>query len=77
LFTQADLGKLMAAKQSISLGQEAWMNVHKNARLTPRRRRELVLRLESGEWARAVASRLDVSLHPRKIEPPGSACARP
>jgi len=62
LFTQADLGKLMAAKQSISLGQEAWMNVHKNARLTPLRRRELVLRLESGELARTVATRLDVSL---------------
>src|SRR5262249_41959155 len=52
----------MAAKQSISLGQEAWMNVHKNARLTPLRRRELVLRLESGELARTVATRLDVSL---------------
>jgi len=62
LFTQADLGKLMAAKQSISLGQEAWMNVHNNARLTPLRRRELVLRLESGELARTAASRFDVSL---------------
>ena len=38
------------------------MNVHKNARLTPLRRRELVVRLESGELARAVAGRLGVSL---------------
>jgi len=38
------------------------MNVHKNARLTPLRRRELVVRLESGELARAVADRLGVSL---------------
>jgi transposase InsO family protein len=38
------------------------MNVHKNARLTPLRRRELVVRLESGELARAVAGRLGVSV---------------
>ena len=38
------------------------MNVHKNARLTPLRRRELVVRLQSGELARVVASQLDVSL---------------
>jgi len=62
LFTQADLGEVDGG-QAINLpGQEAWMNVHKNARLTPLRRRELVGRLESGELARTVASRLDVSL---------------
>jgi transposase InsO family protein len=31
-----------------SLGQEAWMNIHKNARLTPYRRGELIQRVESG-----------------------------
>jgi transposase InsO family protein len=37
----------MAAKSKLSL-QEAWMNVHKNARLTPYRRQELVARLGEG-----------------------------
>jgi len=55
LFTQANLGKLMAAKRSISL-KEAWMNVHKNARLTPYRRAELVQRLQAGERGRGVAT---------------------
>jgi transposase InsO family protein len=61
LFTQANLGKLMAAKRSISL-KEAWMNVHKNARLTPYRRAELVQRLQAGERGRGVATALGVSL---------------
>src|SRR5205809_4325561 len=33
--------------------QEAWMNIHKNARLTPYRRQELVARVERGEIGRA------------------------
>jgi transposase-like protein len=44
-------------------GQEAWMNVHKNARLTPRRRQELVMRLEAGEPLKRVARRFAVSAH--------------
>jgi len=52
----------MAAKQSISLGQEAWMNVHKNARLTLYRRVELVQRLQAGETGRAVAIAFGISL---------------
>jgi transposase InsO family protein len=61
LFTQANLGKLMAAKQSISL-KEAWMNVHKNARLTPYRRVELVQRVEAGEPGVRIATALGISL---------------
>ena len=62
MFTQADLGEVDCG-QAIKLPeQEAWMNVHQNARLTPLRRRELIRRLESGELGRAVATRLGVSL---------------
>ena len=38
------------------------MNVHKNARLTLRRRQELVTRLEAGESLKRAARRLDVSV---------------
>jgi transposase len=38
------------------------MNVHKNARLTPYRRAELVQRLQAGERGRGVATALGVSL---------------
>jgi transposase InsO family protein len=62
LFTQADLGEVDCGQAINVPEQEAWMNVHKNARLTSLRRRELVGRLESGELARAVARRLDVSV---------------
>ena len=51
----------MAAKQSISL-EEAWMNVHKNARLTPYRRVELVQRVEAGEPGVRIATALGISL---------------
>src|SRR5437879_10914461 len=51
----------MAAKQSISL-EEAWMNVHKNARLTPYRRVELVQRVEAGEPGVRSATALGISL---------------
>src|SRR2546429_6774559 len=51
----------MAAKQSISL-EEAWMNVHKNARLTPDRRVELVQRVEAGEPGVRIATALGISL---------------
>ena len=61
MFTQANLGKLMAAKQSISL-KEAWMNVHKNARLTPYRRAELVARVQDGEPGRDLALAFGVSV---------------
>jgi transposase InsO family protein len=61
LFTQANLGKLMAAKRSISL-KEAWMNVHKNARLTPYRRAELVQRIADGEPGVRIATALGISL---------------
>jgi len=37
------------------------MNVHHNARLTPRRRQELVMRLEAGEPLKRVARALDIS----------------
>ena len=37
------------------------MNVHKNARLTPYRRQELVARVEQGEPLTAIARALDVS----------------
>src|SRR5947207_4984289 len=62
LFTQADLGEVDGC-QAINLpGQEAWMNVHKNARLTPYRRAELVQRLQAGERGHGVAIALGVSL---------------
>jgi transposase InsO family protein len=62
LFTQTDLGEVDGC-QAINLpGQEAWMNVHKNARLTPYRRVELVQRLQAGQTGRAVATALGISL---------------
>jgi transposase len=61
LFTQADLGKVVAAKSLLTL--EAWMNVHKNARLTLRRRQELVTRLEAGEPLKRLARMFAVSAH--------------
>src|SRR5512146_3206140 len=47
-------GESNGCQVKTSLGQEAWMNVHKNARLTPYRRAELVQRLEHGEPAARV-----------------------
>jgi transposase len=38
------------------------MNIHKNARLTPYRRAELVRRLQAGERGRVVATALGVSV---------------
>jgi transposase InsO family protein len=62
LFTQADLGEVDCG-QAINLPeQEAWMNIHQNARLTPFRRRELVARLQDGETLGAVAERLGISV---------------
>jgi transposase InsO family protein len=62
LFTQADLGEIDCG-QAINLPeQEAWMNVHQNARLTPFRRRELVTRLDRGEAGPRVARELGISL---------------
>src|SRR5438034_3762205 len=46
-------------------GQEAWMNVHKNARLTVHRRQELVTRLEAGEPLKRLARVFAVS--PRTV----------
>src|SRR5437899_2160216 len=43
-------------------GQEAWMNVHKNARLTLRRRQELVRRLEAGAPLKGQARRMEISV---------------
>jgi len=63
LFTQADLGKVVAAKSLLTLGQEAWMNIHKNARLTPRRRQELAMRVEAGEPLKHAARQFAVSAH--------------
>src|SRR5262245_29565348 len=45
--------------------QEAWMNVHKNARLTPRRRQELVTRLEGGHPVKLLAREFGVA--PRTV----------
>ena len=39
------------------------MNVHKNARLTPRRRQELVMRLEAGDPLKRVARVFAISAH--------------
>jgi transposase InsO family protein len=62
LFTQANLGEV-DCDQAINLpNQEAWMNVHKNARLTPYRREELVVRLQAGHQGRGVAMMFGVSL---------------
>lgn len=60
MFTQADLEKVMAAKSLLS-PKEAWMNAHKNARLTPYRRQELVARVKAGEPLTRVARALGVS----------------
>jgi transposase len=61
LFTQADLGEVDGCQAITFPEQEAWMNVHQNARLTPLRRRELVVRLERGERLSRVARRLGIS----------------
>jgi len=39
------------------------MNIHKNARLTPRRRQELVMRVEAGEPLKHAARQFAVSAH--------------
>jgi transposase InsO family protein len=62
LFTQADLGKVMAAKSTLPWEQEAWMNIHKNARLTPYRREDLVTRATRGEPVAGLAQQFGVSL---------------
>jgi transposase InsO family protein len=62
LFTQADLGEIDGCQAITFPRQEAWMNVHQNARLTPFRRRELVHRLHAGEVPRVVAQQLGVSV---------------
>lgn len=61
MFTQADLGEVDGC-QAITFPEEAWMNVHQNARLTPFRRRELVIRLDKGEPVSALADQLGVSV---------------
>src|SRR5262249_6665474 len=43
-------------------GQEAWMNVHKNARLTPYRREELVTRALRGEAMAGLAWQCGISI---------------
>src|SRR2546428_13795388 len=50
----------MAAKSLLS-PKEAWMNVHKNARLTPYRRQELSTRVRAGEPLTGVARAYGVS----------------
>jgi hypothetical protein len=62
LFTQAGLGEVDGCQAITFPGQEAWMSVHQNARLTPFRRRELVARLYAGESLGVVAERLGVSV---------------
>ena len=62
MFTQADLGKVVAAKSLLPPEQEAWMNVHKNARLTPCRREELVTRALQGEPVAGLARQGGISL---------------
>src|SRR6266850_4186433 len=52
----------MAAKSTLPWEQEAWMNIHKNARLTPYRREELVTRATRGEPVAALAQQFGVSL---------------
>ena len=52
----------MAAKSTLPWEQEAWMNNHKNARLTPYRREDLVTRATRGEPVAGLARQLDVSL---------------
>jgi transposase InsO family protein len=61
LFTQADLGEVDGC-QAITFPAEAWMNTHKNARLTLRRRQELVARLELGVPLKRTAAAFGVSL---------------
>ena len=39
------------------------MNIHKNARLTPRRRQELAMRVEAGEPLKHAARQFAVSAH--------------
>src|SRR5712691_3125075 len=52
----------MAAKSTLPWEQEAGMNIHKNARLTPYRREELVTRATRGEPVAALAQQFGVSL---------------
>jgi transposase InsO family protein len=61
LFTQADLGEIDSDQAITFPEQEAWMNIHQNARLTPFRRRELVTRLGGGEPVMSVARELGIS----------------
>ena len=61
MFTQADLGEVDGCQAINVPEQEAWMNVHQNARLTPLRRRELVVRLARGERLGRVAAQLGIS----------------
>jgi transposase InsO family protein len=65
LFTQADLGEV-DSDQAITFPEEAWMNVHQNARLTPFRRRELVSRAEAGEPLAQLADELGISVRTAK-----------
>jgi hypothetical protein len=77
LFTQADLGEVDGCQAITFPGQEAWMNIHQNARLTPFRRRELVTRLHAGESLGAVAERLGVSVRTaQKVAQPLSSPRR-
>jgi transposase InsO family protein len=62
LFTQADLGEVDGCQAITFPDEEAWMNVHKNARLTPYRRAELVQRAGCGEPVPELARELGVSL---------------
>jgi transposase InsO family protein len=53
---------VMAAKSTLPWEQEAWMNIHKNARLTPYRRGDLVARATRGEPVAGLARQFGVSL---------------
>src|SRR5438094_1738420 len=56
------LGESDGCQVNTSLGQEAWMNIHKNARLTPYRREELVTRAARGEPVAGLARQFGISL---------------
>jgi transposase InsO family protein len=67
-----------------SLGQEAWMNIHKNARLTLYRRVELVRRVAAGEVVAVLARELGISLRTarkwvarHRAEGPAGLCDHP
>ena len=62
MFTQADLGKVMAAKSTLPWDRRPGLNIHKNARLTPYRREDLVTRAERGESVTELARRFGVSI---------------